>query len=179
MTSLGTNVVVIENGRILLTLRGDVPIWCLPGGGVDAGESVAQCAIREVFEETGVEVELTRLVGVYSRPHWGLDGDHVVLFAARPIGGKLRPADGEAVDARYFAPNELPEPLFWWHVQRIADALTRSDAVAYRQDVDWPFGNMTRAQMHELRRQNNLAPQDLIAQLSGPPPANTQTLEVR
>jgi len=90
MPTFGVSVAVIQNGQILLTQRSDLPIWVLPGGAVDDGESLAQAAIRETREETGLEVELTRLVGVYSRPHWRNDGDHSTLFAARPIGGNLQ-----------------------------------------------------------------------------------------
>jgi ADP-ribose pyrophosphatase YjhB (NUDIX family) len=60
MINLGVNVAVIEDGRVLLTQREDFPVWCLPGGGVDPGESLAQAAVREVREETGLEVELER-----------------------------------------------------------------------------------------------------------------------
>ncbi len=62
---LGVTVAVIDEDRILLTKREDFEVWCLPGGGVDPGESVAQAAIREAREETGLEVQLTRLVGIY------------------------------------------------------------------------------------------------------------------
>ncbi|HLZ55533.1 MAG TPA: NUDIX domain-containing protein [Ktedonosporobacter sp.] len=54
--------VVIDNGQILLIQREDFKVWALPGGQIEAGESVAQAAIREVREETGIEVELTSLV---------------------------------------------------------------------------------------------------------------------
>ena len=89
MPSLGVNIAIIRSGRILLTKREDLEVWCLPGGGVGAGESVAQAAVRESCEETGLEVQLIRLVGLYSRPGWRDGGDHVVLFAASPVGGVL------------------------------------------------------------------------------------------
>lgn len=88
MTPLGVNISIIQNGKILLTKREDFEVWCLPGGAVDEGESLAQAAIREAREETGLEVELTRLVGVYSRPSWNGPGMHIVSFVARPVGGE-------------------------------------------------------------------------------------------
>jgi ADP-ribose pyrophosphatase YjhB (NUDIX family) len=68
MINLGVNVAVIEDGRVLLTQREDFEVWCLPGGQVESGESLAQAAVREVREETGLHIELLRLVGIYSRP---------------------------------------------------------------------------------------------------------------
>lgn len=70
---LGVNVAIVSEGRVLLTRREDFDVWCLPGGQVDAGESLAEAARREVREETGLEVRIERLVGMYSGPRW-LDG---------------------------------------------------------------------------------------------------------
>jgi ADP-ribose pyrophosphatase YjhB (NUDIX family) len=169
MPTIGTNVVVMNNGKVLLTKRSDIPVWCLPGGGVDAGESVAQTAVREVLEETGVQVKLTRLVGVYSRPTWGLDGDHVLLFTAVPIGGQLQAQDGETVALGYFAPDALPEPFLWWHRQRLQDALAGVTGAAWTQDVPWPFGQMTRQELHERRVEMSTAVPTLVQQLTGNP----------
>ena len=55
-----------EHGRILLTRRADNGQWCLPGGGMEPGESAAEACEREVLEETGLSVRVRRLVGVYS-----------------------------------------------------------------------------------------------------------------
>jgi ADP-ribose pyrophosphatase YjhB (NUDIX family) len=88
MIKLGANVAIIQSGRILLTKREDFEVWCLPGGHIDPRESLAQTAIREAHEETGLDIELLRLVGVYSRLSEGGDM-HLALFAARPIGGTL------------------------------------------------------------------------------------------
>jgi ADP-ribose pyrophosphatase YjhB (NUDIX family) len=54
MPSLGVNIAVIQDGQILLTQREDFEVWCLPGGEVDACESIAQAAVREALEETGL-----------------------------------------------------------------------------------------------------------------------------
>ena len=113
MPPLGVSIAIIQEGRVLLTQRSDFPVWCLPGGAVDDGESIAQAAVREAREETGLEVALTRLVGTYSLPRWLDGGAHEVLFAARPVGGRLQKETRETVDARFFGPEELPEPLQW------------------------------------------------------------------
>src|SRR3954471_14585046 len=68
-------IVVDEAGRILLHRRRDNEMWALPGGVMELGESIAECAVREVREETGLEVEITGIVGIYSDPK------HVFAYA--------------------------------------------------------------------------------------------------
>ena len=125
----GTNAIVLnEAGKVLLIRRSDNGRWCLPGGHMDYGETVAQCVIREAYEETGIEVEVERLSGVYSRPYEAREGltrpSHYVIlaFVCRPAGGNIRLSQ-ESIDVRYFAPDELPETLWSWHRERIEDAL--------------------------------------------------------
>lgn len=61
-------IVTDEHGRILLIKRRDNTLWALPGGGHDIGETIADTAVREVKEETGLDVKVTGLVGVYTNP---------------------------------------------------------------------------------------------------------------
>jgi 8-oxo-dGTP diphosphatase len=152
MPLFGPTVVVVRQGRVLLQLREDTRTWCLPGGAVEAGESLAQAAVREVREETGLEVVLERLVGVYSKPRWRRGGGHDVLFLARPVGGDLSLADpGETVAVRYFAPDGLPEGLWWTHRRMIADALAGAAGVAVTLDAVWPFPQeIDRAELRAL-----------------------------
>jgi ADP-ribose pyrophosphatase YjhB (NUDIX family) len=71
------NVVVADGaGDILLIRRTDNGNWALPGGAIDLGESVAQAAARETLEETGIECEVTGIVGIYSDPR------HVILYTS-------------------------------------------------------------------------------------------------
>jgi len=69
---LGCSATIFNESRekVLLTKRTDNGLWCLPGGGVDPGESVEETVIREVQEETGLTVRVLRLIGVYSDPNW-------------------------------------------------------------------------------------------------------------
>lgn len=93
---LAAHVAIIQDGEILLTKRADVEAWVLPGGQVDTGESVAEAAVREAREETGLDVQLTRLVGIYFLPRWLTGDHHSVLFTAKPVGGVLQPQGGSA-----------------------------------------------------------------------------------
>lgn len=103
-----------EQGRLLYIRRNHEPAmyqWSWPSGFVDAGERVEDAAIREVREETGIEVEIGDLLGV-----WSQTGDPVVVIAyrARPIGGTLRPGP-EALAAAWVPlnpPDRRPSPVF-------------------------------------------------------------------
>jgi ADP-ribose pyrophosphatase YjhB (NUDIX family) len=167
MPTFGVCIAIIRDGQVLLTQRSDFPVWCLPGGAVDDGESLAQAAIREAREETGVDVELTRLVGVYSRPNWRYGGDHSVFFAAWPVGGELQTVTNETLDAAYFDPAELPDALLWHHHQRILDALGGEIAVVRLQDMVWPWGEMTNREIYEMIGRGELSMQELLEQFCG------------
>ncbi len=74
MSHLAVNIAILQGGQILLTKREDFEVWCMPGGSVELNESVAQAAIHEAREETGLDEKLTRLVAMYFAPHWQLPG---------------------------------------------------------------------------------------------------------
>ena len=104
-------VVATDEGKILMVKRAIDPMmgrWSLPAGYVDRGEVVEEAAVREVREETGVEVRLGSLVGVYSSP-----GAPVILvvYAATITAGVASPGD-EAMEVGFFHPDELPEMPF-------------------------------------------------------------------
>ncbi len=102
-----------DSGQILLTRRTDNGRWCLPGGAVDPGESVAEACAREVLEETGLTARVGRLIGVYSTPNLLIeypDGNRVQLvvfsFEAEAIDGALGLSD-ETTACGYFAPDKF------------------------------------------------------------------------
>jgi len=126
-----------EQGRVFLTRRADNGQWCLPGGGMEAGESVTEACEREVWEETGLRVRVKRLVGVYSHADQLVvypDGNkaHIVAlhFEAEIVSGQ--PAlSNETTDFGYFTIEEIAELDFLGrHKERIADTLeNRSEAL--------------------------------------------------
>jgi ADP-ribose pyrophosphatase YjhB (NUDIX family) len=108
-------VVVNDEGKILLQRRKDNDLWSLPGGAMELGESIAQTIVREVQEESGLRVELVRLVGIYTDPRHLIaysNGEvrqqFSICFACRVIGGELRRSD-ESTEIGFFAPEELKD----------------------------------------------------------------------
>ncbi len=125
------SAVVCRDGRLLLQQRADGGQWGLPGGSIEVGETVIQALEREVREETGFEVTVGRLIGVYSDPRVQVvrypDGRvwHYVnlCFACAVRGGSPRPQPGETLALGWFALDDLPADLHPVHRPRIADAL--------------------------------------------------------
>ncbi|MFF0990090.1 NUDIX hydrolase [Kocuria nitroreducens] len=103
-------VVVREDGRLLLVRRGREPQrgrWSVPGGKAEPGETVAQAAVRETFEETGARVRVERELGTVRVPGGAEIVYEVHEVAATFLGGTLRPGD-DADAVRWVAPEELP-----------------------------------------------------------------------
>lgn len=157
MSGLAVIVAVMENGKILLTKREDFEVWCLPGGSVEDGETLAEGAIREAKEETGVDVELTRLVGVYTRMGGGMHDVHAVLYAARPVGGGLRTQPGETIEVKYFPFDQLPGELLFGHKKRIHDAIHDRSGISVRQQVKTADERIrTRRELYDERDRSGL-----------------------
>ena len=137
----GASAIIFDETRekILLTRRTDNGRWCLPGGAMDAGESAAETCIREMLEETGLQVEIVRLIGVYTTPHRiteYADGNRKQLvamsFEARVIGGKMGLSD-ETTEIGYFSFNEIETmDIMEHHIERIQDALANQAAAFVR-----------------------------------------------
>ncbi|MGQ4832916.1 MAG: NUDIX domain-containing protein [Candidatus Asgardarchaeia archaeon] len=115
-----------EKGEFVLVERSNNPFkgyWALPGGFVEYGETVEQAAIREMKEETGLDICLLDIIGVYSNPNRDPRG-HVIsiAFLARVIGGMLK-ASSDAKNARFFS--KVPEKIAFDHKQIINDAFLK------------------------------------------------------
>lgn len=161
MPSVAAIVAILNDGKILLTRREDFEVWCLPGGGVEDGESLAEAAIREAKEETGLDVELTRLVGVYSRVGGMWNDMHAVLFAAKPVGGELKTQPGETMEVAYFPFDEIPDELLFGHKQRINDAIHQVIGIAVKQELNMTANDRpSRKELYDLRDQSGLSRQE-------------------
>jgi ADP-ribose pyrophosphatase YjhB (NUDIX family) len=168
MIVLAVTVAILDKDRVLLTKREDFEVWCLPGGGVEEGESLAAAGIREVKEETGLDVELTRLVGVYSRLGGGLSDVHSVLYTARPVGGELQVQPGETLEIAYFPFDRLPGELLFTEKKRIHDAVSNSSGFSVRQEIAGAEKTRyTRKELYELRDRSGMSRQQFYFQRFG------------
>jgi ADP-ribose pyrophosphatase YjhB (NUDIX family) len=100
-------------GRVLLIRRTDNGLWAIPGGAQDFGEYIADTAIRETREESGVEIEVVGIVGIYTDPKHVMaysDGEvrqqFSICFRGRYISGNPTPSD-ESSEVRWVARNDL------------------------------------------------------------------------
>src|SRR5437588_1161753 len=125
---VAVSALIFDDGRILLAHRRDINWWNLPGGGMEVGETVDEALRREVREETGLVVEIERLVGVYSKPQ---KQEVVLTFRCHVTGGTLS-ATEESCECRYFAPNDLPTNILPKHRQRVEDALLNQQSAVIR-----------------------------------------------
>lgn len=103
-------------GRVLLQRRRDTGQWAIPMGKQELGETVARCAVRETTEETGITVEVTGILGIYSDPghivYYESDGEtrqeYEVILLGRPVSGQPE-ANDEASDVGWFTVAELDD----------------------------------------------------------------------
>jgi len=106
-------VVGNERGELLLIQRGDSGVWLYPTGWADIGYSAAEVAVKEVAEETGIEVEPMRLIGLFDGLRLGARAlpFYSLLFHCRAVGGELHTHPLECRDAGWFSEDKLPSPL--------------------------------------------------------------------
>jgi len=106
-------VVGNDDGEILLVKRADSGIWLYPTGWADVGYSPAEVAVKEVFEETGIECEPVRLIAVLDGLRLGFTRIplYSLVFHCRALGGDLEAHPLECTDVGWFAEDSLPAPL--------------------------------------------------------------------
>jgi 8-oxo-dGTP diphosphatase len=124
MRPFACDIILVENGKILLVKRGREPFkgeWAVPGGRIEDNETAEECAIREMKEETGVDVEIIRLTGIYSDPKRDPRGIIVAAFLVRRVGGEVKAGD-DADEAKWFELHSLPK-LCTDHGKIVADAI--------------------------------------------------------
>jgi ADP-ribose pyrophosphatase YjhB (NUDIX family) len=141
-------IILDEQGRVLLCHRRDLDVWNLPGGGVESGELPTEAVIRETKEETGLDVVIERLVGVYGKA----DRDDLIFsFACQQVGGELSVTD-EADECRYFDVESVPPNTLPKQVERIYDAVDLGTAPVFRRQ-DSPS---TREWLRQLQAKGEL-----------------------
>ncbi len=99
--------IIFDGEKVLLIKRRDVPVWVLPGGGMEDGESPENAVVREIWEETSLKTEVIRLVGTYTG---GFFIKPVHLFECKVTSGEIKRGN-EVADVNYFALSDLPRAI--------------------------------------------------------------------
>jgi 8-oxo-dGTP pyrophosphatase MutT (NUDIX family) len=124
---------VVQHGAVLLQLRRDDGRWGFPGGAIELGESAEEAVLREVAEETGLEVRVESLLGIYTKySHVYPNGDVVqpmtAFFRCVPASGRLQPGDDETDALRFFPLSDVPPLMSAQHDDALTDL--RADRIA-------------------------------------------------
>ncbi len=127
MRPFACDMILIEDDKLLLVKRAKEPFkgeWALPGGRIEDDETAEQCLTREMKEETGLDVEPVRLVGIYSDP--GRDPRRIIAasYIVKRTGGELKAGD-DAEEVKWFPLDGLP-PLATDHRKIVEDAIPGS-----------------------------------------------------
>jgi ADP-ribose pyrophosphatase YjhB (NUDIX family) len=109
-------VVGNDEGKILLIQRADSGVWLYPTGWADVGYSASEVAVKEVKEETGIEIEPERLIAILDGIRLGFTRVplYSLVFQCRVVGGELAGHPLEVTDVGWFGEDELPQPLAGW-----------------------------------------------------------------
>jgi 8-oxo-dGTP pyrophosphatase MutT (NUDIX family) len=105
--------VVMHEHMVLLVLRDNPLLWELPGGNMLPGETPEETVVREVYEETGLQITISTLLGWYTRT--GCRAHHAPVYICHPRGGILKAQGEDVVQARYFSLHALPRCQFPWY----------------------------------------------------------------
>jgi len=127
--------------RILLICRADNGKWAVPGGYMESGENFFEACAREVYEETGLRVEVKRLISIYTNPHLLLeypDGNRwqlvVLHFEAQVLDGELRPSDESPTLSFYRLGESKKLEMNPLDRMRVADSFANQESVLVRNE---------------------------------------------
>ncbi|WP_397538536.1 NUDIX domain-containing protein [Rummeliibacillus pycnus] len=140
---LGAGIAVIifnEEKQVLLQKRADVGLWGIPSGHIEIGETVSEAAIREIKEETNLDIKIKKLIGVYSDPNsqvFEYPNGQVVhfittCFLAEITGGLLKCNLEESLEIKFFDQQNLPQDLLKMHPRWLDDALANQERAFIR-----------------------------------------------
>jgi 8-oxo-dGTP diphosphatase len=128
-----TAIIPSAQNEILLIKRITPPFigyWALPGGRAEPDENVEQTVIREVKEETGLDVTIVRKVGEYHElgTQGGQEYDYYpACFLVKQVGGELKRQESEIAEAKFFGLEEVPEVLAFEHAQMVKDYVAQEN----------------------------------------------------
>jgi len=115
--------------KLLLVKQGyGQQYWSLPGGVVEEGETIQQAIVREVKEETGLDITIGRVVGLYSKPR---ENALAITLAGCIVGGELKP-DHEILECHFFPLDQLPSLVHGHFLERVDDYLRQNQAAVIR-----------------------------------------------
>jgi len=141
-TTIGVfGIITNKQEEVLLCHRNDYDLWNLPGGGLKKGETPWDCIIRETKEETGLDVEISRLMGIYSKPH---KNEIVFVFVCNAISGSLT-LNKEARDLKYFALNHIPKNTVPKQVERLSHYFENKEKVYLKEQEGRSSVDMVKA----------------------------------
>jgi len=126
-----TAIIGFPLDTILLIKRDTVPFkgyWALPGGRAEAGETVEQTIVREVKEETGLDVAVVRKIGEYHEQgiQGGVEYDYYpACFLVKVVGGEMKRQEGEIQEIQLFSLDDVPEPLAFVHSSMVKDYIAQ------------------------------------------------------
>lgn len=135
-----------DKKKVLLLQRKDVPVWVLPGGGIDPGESPEQAVLREVYEETGLTVEVERYAAHFMPIRWLTNTAHV--FECTVVSGSLSQSE-ESRDLAYYDLDQLPPSFFHYHREWLDVIIKKPQEHLHHQMSLRTFGKII---LHSLRR---------------------------
>jgi 8-oxo-dGTP diphosphatase len=130
-----------DKTAVLVIRRQDVPIWVLPGGGIDPGETAEEAVVREVLEETGYIVKVKRRTAEYT-PLNRL-AHFAILFECDVVGGEPRLSD-ETTAVGFYPIDKLPAPFFHLHRDWLSDALAHPNTTVHKPIHQVTYWNLAK-----------------------------------
>jgi len=124
-------IITNDQDEVLLCLRNDYDLWNLPGGGLEKGETPWDCLIREVKEETGLDVAISKLTGIYSKPN---KNEIIFNFTCEVLEGKLQ-LNKEARELKYFSLKDIPKNTVPRQVERIKDYFNNKNKIHLKKQT--------------------------------------------
>lgn len=128
-SNIATNAIILENKQVLLTLRRDKNLWCLPGGMVEPLESIEKSLLREIKEEILVNGEIKQFVGIYSNANLKLitpSTRYIIVLVFHCLIDGIPQTSNEVAKVDFFDIDKLPDNLIETHRERILDCLSKS-----------------------------------------------------